>query len=48
MLNNRWNFIDTPREGTMRQPADWMRPMDDRILEILQTAGITLSCHHRI
>lgn len=27
----------------MRQPADWMRPMDDRILEVLQTAGITLS-----
>ena len=27
----------------MRQPADWMRPMDDRILEVLQTTGITLS-----
>ena len=23
--------------------ADWMRPLDDRILEVLQTAGITLS-----
>lgn len=27
----------------MRQPANWMRPMDDRILEVLQMAGIPLS-----
>ena len=27
----------------MRQPADWMRPMDDRILEALQTCGLVLS-----
>lgn len=27
----------------MRQPADWMHPMDDRILELLQTTGITFS-----
>lgn len=27
----------------MRQPADWMTPMDDRILEVLQSAGIVLS-----
>lgn len=27
----------------MRQRADWMTPMDDRILELLQSAGIVLS-----
>lgn len=27
----------------MRKRADWMTPMDDRILELLQSAGIVLS-----
>lgn len=27
----------------MRRPADWMRPMDDRILEALQSCGLVLS-----
>ncbi len=27
----------------MRQRADWMTPMDDQILELLQSAGIVLS-----
>lgn len=26
-------------EDEMRQPADWMRPMDDRILEVLDEVG---------
>lgn len=28
-----------PQPDDMRQPADWMRPMDDRILEALREAG---------
>lgn len=27
----------------MRRPADWMQPMDDRILEALQSSGLILS-----
>lgn len=27
----------------MRQPADWMQPMDERILEALQSCGLVLS-----
>lgn len=27
----------------MRKPADWMRPLDDRILEALQSCGLVLS-----
>lgn len=27
----------------MREPADWMQPMDDRILEALQSCGLVLS-----
>ena len=29
--------VTTPDE--MRQPADWMRPMDDRILEVFREEG---------
>lgn len=28
-----------PQPNDMRQPADWMRPMDDRILEALREDG---------
>jgi predicted transcriptional regulator len=27
----------------MRKPGDWMQPMDDRILEALQSSGLILS-----
>lgn len=27
----------------MRKPADWMTPLDDRILEVLESAGLVLS-----
>lgn len=32
-----------PKLTYMRRPGEWMQPMDDRILEILETSGLVLT-----
>jgi predicted transcriptional regulator len=43
LLGYRQTFADFKVGQSMRQRADWMTPMDDQILELLQSAGIVLT-----